>query len=164
MKTLITLLLFTTIATAQNTNFNFYYGSNEALGAEILINESFGFGFSGTLEETKALGTFSTGKINEYDQNNFVSNTKQKWFEMHTVTQIGWICNVQFSADAGVAMDGTHSNFLDPNRNEYYHKKKEITFRPMFGINANYSFTNDVGLQIGFDTFSHFNFGFTVYF
>ena len=163
MRKLITLLLFTTIATAQ-TNFNFYYGSNESLGAEILINESFGFGFSGTLEETKALGNFSTGKINEYDKKNFVSNTKQKWFALYTVTQIGWLGNVQFSADAGIAMYGTHSNFLDPNRKEYYHKKKEITFAPMVGINANYSFTDDVGLQVGFDTFSHFTLGFTVYF
>ena len=164
MKTIITFLLFTTIVIAQDTNFNFYWGSNESLGAEILIDESFGFGFSGTTEKNKALGVFSTGKINEYDKKNFVSTTTQKWFCAYGVIQIGWIKNFQFSADLGASMYGRHANFLDSNRNEYYHKKDKVLFKPMVGINATYSITKDVGWQIGLDTFSHFNTGFVVKF
>ena len=153
MKTIITFLLFTTIVMAQDTNFNFYWGSNESLGAEILINESLGFGFSGTTEKDKALGVFSTGKINDYDKKNFVSTTTQKWIK-----------DFQFSADLGASMYGRHANFLDPNRNQYYHKKDKVLFKPMVGINATYSITKDVGWQIGLDTFSHFNTGFVVKF
>lgn len=164
MKTLITFLLFTTIVNAQDTNFNFYWGSNESLGAEILIDESFGFGFSGTTEKDKALGVFSTGTINEYDKKNFVSDTRQKWFHLYAMKHIGYIGKIQISVEAGVAMDGTHSNFFDKNREQYYHKKKELKFRPTLGVNATYAFTNDIGIQAGFDTFSSFNIGFVVFF
>jgi len=164
MKTLITFLLFTTIVNAQDTNFNFYWGSNESLGAEILIDESFGFGFSGTTEKDKALGKFSTGSINEYDRKNFVSTTTQKWFCAYGVIQIGWIKDIQFSADLGAAMYGRHANFLDPNRQQYYHKKDKVIFKPMVGINATYAITKDIGWQAGYDTFSGFNTGFVVYF
>jgi hypothetical protein len=164
MKTLITFLLFTTIVNAQDTNFIFYWGSNESLGAEILIDESFGFGFSGTTEKDKALGKFSTGSINEYDKKNFVSDTRQKWFNLYTVIHLFWIKDIQISGDLGIAMYGTHSNFLDPNRNEYYHKKKELTFRPTVGVNATYAFTKDLGIQLGVDTFSGLNVGFIVFF
>lgn len=164
MKSLIITLLITTIAAAQKTNFNFYWGSNESLGAEILLYESFGFGFSGTTEKDKALGDFSTGSINEYDKKNFVSDKRQKWFHLYAVKHIGYIRKVQFSLDGGIAMYGTHSNFLDPNREEYYHKKKEITFGPSIGLNVTYAFTKDIGWQISLDTFSYFNTGFVVFF
>jgi hypothetical protein len=163
MKKLILLLLIFASAQGQ-TNFNFYYGSNESLGAEILINQSFGFGFSGTTEKSKALGEFSTGSINAYDLKNKVSTTTQKWFTLYGVGQIGYLGNIQFSYDAGVAMYGRHANFLDPNRNEYYHKKDKLLFKPMVGLNATYAFNDDLGMQIGLDTFSGVNLGFVVYF
>jgi hypothetical protein len=111
MKALTLLLTLLTCSVNAQTNFNFYYGSNEALGAEILIEQSFGFGFAGTTEKSKALGEFSTG-----------------------------------------------------NRNEYYHKKDKLIFRPMVGLNASYAITKDVGWQIGLDTFNGLNTGLIVYF
>jgi len=164
MKTLTLLLTMLACSLNAQTNFNFYYGSNEALGAEILIDQSFGFGFAGTTEKTKALGEFSTGDINAYDKKNFVSTTTQKWFTLYAVAQVCYIGNVQISADAGAAMYGRHANFLDPNRNEYYHKKDKLLFRPMLGLNASYAITKDVGWQIGLDTFNGLNTGFIVYF
>jgi hypothetical protein len=164
MKPLTLLLTLLTCSVNAQTNFNFYYGSNEALGAEILIDRSFGFGFAGTTEKTKALGEFSTGNINAYDKKNFVSTTTQKWFTLYGVAQVCYIGNVQISADAGVAMYGRHANFLDPNRNEHYHKKDKLIFRPLVGLNASYAITKDVGWQIGLDTFNGLNTGFIVYF
>lgn len=163
MKKLLLIVLISFSASSQ-TNFNFYYGSNKSLGAEILIDKSFGFGFAGTAEETKALGEFSTGSINDYDLNNEVSTTTQKWFTLYGVAIIGYIGLFQISFDTGLAMYGRHANFLDPNRNEYYHKKDKLLFKPMVGINATYSITKDIGAQIGCDTFNYLNIGFVVYF
>ena len=61
-------------------------------------------------------------------------------------------------------MHGRHANFLDSNRNEYYHKKDKLLFKPMVGVNLTYPITTDLGVQLGWDTFSGFNTGFVVYF
>lgn len=160
---LVTLPVFAQTST-QNTNFHFYYGSSEALGAEILIDELLGFGFSGTAEESKALGEFSPGKITQYDLNQKVSTTTQKWFTLYGVVQICWIGDFQISADVGMAMYGRHANFYDANREEYYHKKDKLLFKPMLGVNLTYAITKDIGWQVGFDSFSGANTGFVIYF
>lgn len=54
MKTLITLLLLTAVATAQT--FTFYAGTSKSFGAEIMLNETAGFGFAGTNEPTNDIG------------------------------------------------------------------------------------------------------------
>ena len=166
MKTKITflLLIVTIVVNAQQTNFHFYYGSNQALGAELLINETLGFGFSGTTEDSKALGVFSPGEINEYDLKQKVGTTTQKWFTLYSVYQICWIKDFQISGDAGISMYGRNANFYDSNRNEYYHKKDKLLFKPMVGINITYTITKDIGWQVGVDTFSGVNTGFIVYF
>lgn len=165
MKTKITLLLLLAALSGNaQTNFNFYYGFNKSLGAEILINECMGFGFSGTTEKSRALGEFSPGSINEYDRKNFVSTTTQKWFALYATSQVCWVKGVQLSVDWGTSMHGRHANFLDSNRNEYYHKKDKLLFKPMVGVNLTYPITTDLGVQLGWDTFSGFNTGFVVYF
>ena len=119
MQKLITLLLLLVVLSGNaQTNFNFYYGFNKSLGAEILINEYMGFGFSGTTEKSRALGEFSPGSINEYDRKNFVSTTTQKWFALYATSQVCWVKGVQLSVDWGTSMHGRHANFLDSNRNE----------------------------------------------
>lgn len=166
MKKKITFLLLMVAigVNAQQTNFHFYYGSNQALGAELLINETLGFGFSGTTEDSKALGEFSPGKINDYDLKQKVGTTTQKWFTLYSVFQICWIGEFQISGDAGMAMYGRHANFYDANREEYYHKKDKLLFKPMVGVNVTYAITKDIGWQFGYDTFSGANTGFVVYF
>jgi hypothetical protein len=165
MKKQITFLLLISILTVNaQTNFNFYYGFNQSLGVEILASERYGIGFAASLENNKALGVFAGDNINEYDNKNFLSTTTQKWLAVYGVQQIGWIKNIQISVDYGVAMYGRHSNFLDSNRNEFYHKKDKIIFRPMAGINANHAINSNIGVLVGYDTFSFLKFGMTVYF
>ncbi len=64
MKKLLLIALLSSGAYSQ-TNFHFYYGFGQSLGAELLIDGMYGFGFSGTTEDTKALGDFSPSAIND---------------------------------------------------------------------------------------------------
>lgn len=146
------------------TNFNFYYGLNESLGAELLINGICGFGFAGTTEKSDALGEFSPGKINAYDLKNKVSTTTQKWFALYATIGSIYTKYAQISFDIGGALYGRHANFLDPNRNEFYHKKDKLNIKPMIGINFTSFVTRDFSYQIGIDTFNGPNIGFIVYF
>jgi hypothetical protein len=163
MKTIILLLLLTIGVQAQ-TNFHFYYGFKQSLGAELLINGTHGIGFAGTTEESNALGVFSTGKINEWDRKNIVSTTTQKWFALYTTIGAIYIKDLQISIDVGGALYGRHMNFLDPNRNEYYHKKDAVNVKGLIGINVTHPITKDIGWQIGVDTFNGINTGFIIYF
>jgi hypothetical protein len=163
MKKLLLIALLSSSAYSQ-TNFHFYYGFNESLGAELLINGKYGFGFSGTTEKSKALGQFSTGSINDYDRKNFVSTTTQKWFSLYATVGAVYIKDLQISLDLGGALYGRHANFIDPNRGTFYHKKDKVNIKGMIGINATYPITKDIGWQVGVDTFSGFNTGFIVYF
>ena len=83
---------------------------------------------------------------------------------MYATSQVCWVKGVQLSVDWGTSMHGRHANFLDSNRNEYYHKKDKLLFKPMVGVNLTYPITTDLGVQLGWDTFSGFNTGFVVYF
>jgi len=163
MKKLLLIALLSSGAYSQ-TNFHFYYGFNESLGAELLIDEMYGLGFSGTLEESRALGVFSPGEINDYDRKNFVSTTTQKWFAFYATVGAVYIKDLQISLDVGGALYGRHANFLDPNRNQYYHKKDAVNIKGMIGINATYPISKDIGWQVGVDTFNGLNTGFIVYF
>jgi hypothetical protein len=163
MKKLLLIALLSSGAYSQ-TNFHFYYGLNESLGAELLINGKYGFGFSGTTEKSKALGQFSTGSINDYDRKNFVSTTTQKWFSLYATVGAVYVKDLQISLDLGGALYGRHANFLDLNRNQYYHKKDKVNIKGMIGVNATYPITKDIGWQVGVDTFSGVNTGFVVYF
>lgn len=144
MKKLLLIALLSSGAYSQ-TNFHFYYGFNESLGAELLIDGKYGFGFAGTTEESKALGQFSTGSINDYDRKNFVSTTTQKWFAFYATVGALYLKDLQISFDVGGALYGRHANFLDPNRNQYYHKKDKVNIKGMIGINATYPITKDIG-------------------
>lgn len=164
MKTILIFLIFLN-AYSQDAVMNFYYGTKQSLGVELLIkaNETLylGGGFAGTLEKNKALGAFYSSDIkpNEIP----ISTTTQKWLALYGTASFGYLNKFQISYDLGASMNGRHANFIDQNGN-VYHKKDKIVYKPMIGINAGYEITKDVGISIGYDTFSELKLGFTVYF
>jgi hypothetical protein len=166
MKTLL-LLLITSFAFSQNAVLSFYAGSDASFGSSVLFKRSdtfyLGFGFSGNAEKDKALGSFKTSSINEWDKSKFVSNTNQKWFAVYSKSSFGYFKGIMISYDLGLEVQTKSANFQEEN-GSYYHKDDSIVLKPLIGINASYDITEDYGVTIGYDTFSEFKLGLTVYF
>lgn len=175
MKTKITFLLLMVcmVVNAQRimkVGVSFYAGSTQSYGGEIIpLGDYIGGGFSGTSDSHTGLGEFSPGEINNYDRKNYVSTTIRKWYTMYAISPLlkinrPFFEKLDFNYKVGIAMYGKHKNFLDPNRNEYYHKKDKIVFYPMAGVSVIYFFNKHLGWQAGVDTFSGINTGFIVCF
>lgn len=135
MKTLLTLLLLTTIAQAQ-TVISFHYGTSNTLGAELLtpVNDNFsiGGGFGGVLTQDR------------------YSGKAEKWCDLYAVSSFGYIGNVMIKEKAGLSV--------------YCKDGKSVTYRPMVGIGAMYAISKDYGLEAGCDSFNGVTIGFCVIF
>lgn len=159
MKT-ITLLLLTTIASAQS--FTFYSGTSKSFGSEIMFNDSYGFGFAGTNESTKAKGDFKTGDISEWDLKYQKGTVTQKWCTAYGLVSFGYLRGVQVSYLLGGALYARKMNF-DYN-GFIYHKDDNVFIKTIIGIDFSKEITKDIGIKVGYDTFNEIKLGLTVYF
>lgn len=135
MKTLLTLLLLTTIAQAQ-TVISFHYGTSNTAGAELLTpvtdNFSLGGGFGGVLTQDR------------------YSGKAEKWCDIYAVSSFGYIVNVMIKEKAGLSV--------------YIKDAEKVTYKPLLGIGAMYALNKDYGVEIGADTFNGVTIGFCVIF
>lgn len=135
MKTLLTLLLLSTIAQAQ-TVMSFNYGTSNTLGAEILTNVtdnfSLGGGFGGVLTQDRYSGRY------------------ERWCDLYAVSSFGYIGNVMIKEKAGLSV--------------YCRDGREVSYKPLIGIGAMYAVSKDYGVEIGADSFNGVTIGFCVIF
>jgi hypothetical protein len=168
MKTLI-LLLFLTIAQAQNTTIHFFYGGSENLGSEILFkikgteNTYIGGGFSGALNQRKALGTFLVGNISSYDlKQKSLGHLNEQWCSIYATSSFGFLNTVQVKYRLGLAVSNKKAIFESSNGK--YNKIDREIYEPLIGISFMKEITKDYAIEAGIDNFNKITVGFTVLF
>ena len=158
----ITLLLISISCYSQNTTVHFYYGAKNIAGSEIMFHikntEStyLGAAFSGALKQQATM----PGDINAYDLKQTVNKSfNEEWCSIYGVGSSGFIKSVLVKYKGGLSVYNKKVEF----NNEYY-KIEKIVYKPLIGISAMYSVTNDFGLEVGIDTFNIGTIGLTANF
>lgn len=166
MKRLLLLVLFSgTMYSQSDATMHFYAGSARTLGSELLIHvndtDSFylGGGFGGT---TNAVYV-PRSPINDYDKQYIVNSFDEEWCSLYGVTSFGFFKAVMIKFKGGLAVYNRKVNFENDNGFKYVKLDKAL-FRPLLGASAMYSITEDVGVEVGLDTFNHATLGFTILF
>lgn len=153
---------------------HYYYGSNEMLGADMYFKirgtEStfLGGGFSGALNKNKAIGDWMPGKMQPYEEQYKTGSTKEQWCSIYLIGSLGYINKFLISYNLGLAVYDLKTNFkgINPSTLEdyLYNKNEKVLYEPLYGVNAQYQITKDVGLMTGYDNFNGFKFGASIIF
>lgn len=161
MKKLLLLLLFTVCSYSQNTTIHFYYSSEQLTGAEIMFpvrgtDFYLGGGFSGTWDVKEIV----PGNINEYDKRQTITNKdREEWTSLYGVASFGHFGPFLIKYRGGLAVYNDKITF-----NDKYTKIECVTYRPLIGVSAMYSITDDFGIEFGYDTFNEATIGLTAKF
>lgn len=165
MKTLALLLLAFT-GYSQNTTIHFYYGSDNNTGAEVMFairgteSSCIGGGFSGALKQKPVL----PGHINEYDLRQKINKSfSEKWCSLYGVGSLGFLGPALIKYKGGLAVYNRKIDFESANGYEYT-KIDRVEYKPLLGISAMCSITQDIGIEAGFDNFNKATIGFTILF
>lgn len=163
MKTLI-LILLSAISYSQNTTIHFYYGTENTAGAEIMFllrgtdSAFLGGGFSGALKQKQAFG-----EINAYDlKQTILSDENESWCSLYLSGSFGFLKTILLKYRGGLAVYNNKITFLSGSYE--YTKIDHVVYKPMLGVSAMYSITDDFGIEAGFDTFNKCTVGLTVNF
>jgi len=142
MKTL-ALILLSSICYSQSTTLHFYYGSEETLGAEAMFHikntDSFylGFGYAGALKQNR--------------RERPIAND-EKWCSLYAIGSYGYLGPLLVKYKAGLATYTGKNDF------------KEVLYKPFIGGGFMYPINDDIGVELGGDTFNYATIGFTVQF
>jgi len=159
MKTLILILL--SIPCFSQTTIHFYYGTEQTTGAEVLFpvrnsNIYLGGGFSGAWNVKESV----PGHISEYDLQQEVTDTRHEaWCSLYVTSSFGYLGPFLIKYRTGLAVYNDKVTF-----NNDYTKIEKVDYKPLFGVSAMYSLSDDWGVEIGADTFNEFTVGITVKF
>lgn len=159
MDKIILFFLFVTIGYSQNTTIHFYYSSEQLTGAEIMIpvrgtDFYLGGGFSGAWDVKEIV----PGRINEYDKSQTITNKdREEWCSLYAVGSAGHLGAFLIKYRGGLAVYNDKVTF-----NDKYTKIECVTYRPLIGVSAMYSITDDFGIEFGYDTFNEATLGLTV--
>ena len=170
MKNLIYLLLVSSMCYAQTTTttVHFFYGSSQIAGSEMTFNirgtESsyIGGGFSGALNQKKSDGTVAYGDINASELQYATKSLNEEWCSIYGVGGTGLIRKVLIKCKAGLSVYNKKTTF--ENGQLIYNKIDKVLYKPLIGVGAMYEINDDIGIEVGIDTFNKFTGGFAVLF
>lgn len=174
-KIILYALLYSGAIYSQDATVHFFYGSNELVGAEVMMEikedgsqKYLGFGFSGATNQHKAKGKLLSGDATDWDRQRFNNRVHEQWCSLYSVGSLGYFKSLLVKAKLGLGIYNQIDNFkgLNPsNLSTYdYHKKTGLSYLPVVGASVMYALTDNYGVEIGGDYFNGASVGFSVIF